>query len=181
MNNFDLKKYLSENKLTSNSKILAEEFNIKSILRKLGWAGETWTPQELASQIKKLDDSTLVAWSKGNKGIPNTPLAFQMKIVKAEMGKRGLEENYIPGIPMSDDDTWKFPLDYEDFTVGDKVTYLGKNYEVIEISPKSITIKNIDQSSPLLGRTYTLTPENGGPNGIYPVSIQKFGGEDRKY
>lgn len=92
MENFDLKKYLSENKLTSNSRKIDEGFDIKSVLRKLGWAGETWTPQELASQIKKLDDSTLIAWSRGNKGIPNTPLAFQMKIVNTEMEKRGLTE-----------------------------------------------------------------------------------------
>jgi len=71
-----------------------EATNIVKILRKLGWAGETWTPQELASQIKNLDDSTLIAWSKDNKGIPNTPLAFQMKLVDAEMEKRGLSESF---------------------------------------------------------------------------------------
>ena len=71
-----------------------EATNIVKILRKLGWAGETWTPQELASQIKNLDNSTLIAWSKDNKGIPNTPLAFQMKLVDAEMEKRGLSESF---------------------------------------------------------------------------------------
>ena len=75
--------------------VVTETTNIVKILRKLGWAGETWTPQELASQIKNLDDSTLIAWSKDNKGIPNTPLAFQMKLVDAEMEKRGLSESVV--------------------------------------------------------------------------------------
>ena len=69
---------------------LNEASNIVKLLRKIGWTGETWTPRELASQIKNLDDSTLIAWSKDNKGIPNTPLAFQMKLVNVEMEKRGL-------------------------------------------------------------------------------------------
>ena len=72
-----------------------EATNITKILRKLGWSGETWTPQELASQIKNLDDSTLITWSKDSKGIPNTPLAFQMKLVDAEMEKRGLSESVV--------------------------------------------------------------------------------------
>lgn len=70
---------------------LKEGFDLKSILRKIGWAGESWTPQEFASQIKKLDDATLIAWSKDFKGVPNTPLAFQQKLVKIELKKRGLE------------------------------------------------------------------------------------------
>lgn len=71
---------------------LKEGFDLKSILRKIGWAGESWTPQEFASQIKKLDDATLIAWSKDFKGVPNTPLAFQQKLVKIELKKRGLNE-----------------------------------------------------------------------------------------
>jgi hypothetical protein len=62
------------------SKPLEEASSTEKFLRKLGWAGEDWTPQEFASQIKKLSDSTLIAWAKSNKGIgkgiPNTPLAF---------------------------------------------------------------------------------------------------------
>lgn len=76
------------------SKPLEEASSTEKFLRKLGWAGEDWTPQEFASQIKKLSDSTLISWAKSNKGIgkgiPNTPLAFQQKLVKIEMDKRGL-------------------------------------------------------------------------------------------
>jgi len=76
------------------SKPLEEASSTEKFIRKLGWAGEDWTPQEFASQIKKLSDSTLIAWAKSNKGIgkgiPNTPLAFQQKLVKIEMDKRGL-------------------------------------------------------------------------------------------
>lgn len=71
---------------------LNEGFNLKQVLRKIGWVGESWTPQEFASQIKKLDDATLIAWSKDFKGVPNTPLAFQQKLVKIELKKRGLED-----------------------------------------------------------------------------------------
>jgi hypothetical protein len=73
---------------------MSEASSTEKFLRKLGWAGEDWTPQEFASQIKKLPDSTLISWAKSNKGIgkgiPNTPLAFQQKLVKIEMDKRGL-------------------------------------------------------------------------------------------
>ena len=76
------------------SKPLNEASSTEKFLRKLGWAGEDWTPQEFASQIKKLSDNTLISWAKSNKGIgkgiPNTPLAFQQKLVKIEMDKRGL-------------------------------------------------------------------------------------------
>lgn len=73
-----------------NEEKLEESSFITKVLRKLGWAGETWTPQELASQIKNLSDDTLIIWSKDENGIPNTPLAFQQKLVKIEMDKRGL-------------------------------------------------------------------------------------------
>ena len=74
-----------------------EASDTTKFLRKLGWAGEDWTPKEYAAQIKKLPNSTLIAWAKSNKGIgkgiPNTPLAFQQKLVKIEMDKRGLSIN----------------------------------------------------------------------------------------
>jgi hypothetical protein len=69
-----------------------EASNITKILRKIGW-DKDWTPQDYAKQIKNLSDSTLKMWyddTKKNKGIPNTPLAFQQKLVKIEMEKRGL-------------------------------------------------------------------------------------------
>jgi hypothetical protein len=69
---------------------------ITKLGRKIGWAGEDWTPQEFAAQIKKLSDETLLKWAESNKGIgkgiPNTPLAFQQKLVKIELAKRGLTE-----------------------------------------------------------------------------------------
>jgi hypothetical protein len=77
--------------------VVNEASNLTKILRKLGWAGEDWTPKEFANQIKKLSDETLIAWAKSNKGIgkgiPNTPLAFQQKLVGIEMKKRGLKES----------------------------------------------------------------------------------------
>lgn len=89
MDNFDLKKYLVENKLTVNSK-LDEASTTDKVLRKLFWNPDR-TPQELADQIKKLSDDALIAWAKGDKAmIPNTPLAFQQRLVKIEMDKRGL-------------------------------------------------------------------------------------------
>ena len=73
---------------------ITEASNTTKFLRKLGWAGEDWTPKEFAAQIKKLSDETLISWAKDNKGIgkgiPNTPLAFQQDLVKIEMAKRGL-------------------------------------------------------------------------------------------
>ena len=33
-----------------------EATDLTKILRKLGWAGENWTPKEFAAQIKKLSD-----------------------------------------------------------------------------------------------------------------------------
>jgi hypothetical protein len=66
---------------------------IEKIFRKIGWAGDGWTPQDYARQIKNLSDKTLKIWydsAKSNIGIPNTPLAFQQKLTKIEMEKRGL-------------------------------------------------------------------------------------------
>ena len=74
------------------SKVLSETSLFQKFLRKAGWAGESWTPQEISSQIKKLPNETLVLWSKDNKGIPGTPLHFQQKLVKIEMDKRGLKQ-----------------------------------------------------------------------------------------
>lgn len=71
--------------------ILKEVSSLTKAARKIGWAGEDWTPQEFATQIKKLPDSTLLKWAEDNKGIPNTPLAFQQKLVKIELAKRGLK------------------------------------------------------------------------------------------
>lgn len=71
---------------------LDEASNITKILRKIGW-DKDWTPRDYAKQIKNLPDSTLKMWydsAKNHKGIPNTPLAFQQKLVKIEMEKRGL-------------------------------------------------------------------------------------------
>jgi hypothetical protein len=89
MDNFDLKKYLTENKLTKNSS-LNEASTTDKFLRKLFWDPDR-TPQELADQIKNLSDEALLKWAKGSPSfLGNTPLAFQQKLVKIEMDKRGL-------------------------------------------------------------------------------------------
>jgi len=91
-----------------------EASSTEKFLRKLGWAGEDWTPQEFASQIKKLSDSTLISWAKSNKGIgkgiPNTPLAFQQKLVKIEMDKRGLSLDEAKSEDKVDTITMDIPL-----------------------------------------------------------------------
>lgn len=74
---------------------LDEASPLTKLGRKIGWAGEDWTPQEFAAQIKNLSDETLLKWAKDaeepfGKGLPNTPLAFQQKLVKIELAKRGL-------------------------------------------------------------------------------------------
>jgi hypothetical protein len=71
---------------------MSEASPLTKLGRKIGWAGEDWTPQEFAAQIKKLPNETLLKWAEGNKGISNTPLAFQQKLVKIELAKRGLNE-----------------------------------------------------------------------------------------
>ena len=81
---------------TLREKVLSEATPIQKIFRKIGWGGDGWTPQDYAKQIKNLPDSTLKIWydsAKSNKGIPNTPLAFQQKLTKIEMEKRGLLES----------------------------------------------------------------------------------------
>jgi hypothetical protein len=93
MDKFDLKKYLVESKATIQSR-LSEASTTDKFLRKLFWDPDR-TPQELATQIKNLSDEALLKWAEGGKeffgkGIPNTPLAFQQKLVKIEMDKRGL-------------------------------------------------------------------------------------------
>lgn len=72
-----------------------EATTLQKIFRKIGWGDDSWTPQDYARQIKDLPDRTLKIWydsAKKNKGIPNTPLAFQQKLTKIEMEKRGLIE-----------------------------------------------------------------------------------------
>jgi len=65
---------------------------LKNIARNVLWDKDR-TPQELATQIKNLPDSTLLKWAEDNNGIPNSPLAFQQKLVKIELAKRGLSTN----------------------------------------------------------------------------------------
>lgn len=72
--------------------VISESSTPTKIVRKIMW-DKSRTPQELAAQIKKLSDATLLKWAEGNTGIPNTPLAFQQKLVKIELAKRGLTES----------------------------------------------------------------------------------------
>jgi hypothetical protein len=77
----------------THNESINEATPIQKIFRKIGWGGDGWTPQDYARQIKDLSDDTLKIWynsAKSNKGIPNTPLAFQQKLTKIEMEKRGL-------------------------------------------------------------------------------------------
>lgn len=70
-----------------------EASKVVKALRKLGWSGDSWTPQEYKDQIRNLSDETLLLWSKDKKGIPYTTLAFQQKLVKSEIERRGLKES----------------------------------------------------------------------------------------
>jgi len=68
---------------------IKEATPLTKIARNILWDKDV-TPKEMAIKIKSLPDSTLIAWAKDNNGIPNSPLAFQQKLVKIEMDKRGL-------------------------------------------------------------------------------------------
>lgn len=131
-------------------KNLTEASPLTKLGRKIGWAGEDWTPQEFAAQIKKLSDETLLKWAEGaeepfGKGIPNTPLAFQQKLVKIELAKRGLteaqEEDKVDTITMdiplflrmleySREDAQK-DLDLHDVT--EKANLLGKERGILSM------------------------------------------------
>jgi len=74
-------------------KRLTEATTLQKMLRKLGWYGESWTPQEFKKQIRELPDDVLLVWyNSKDKGVPNTPLAFQNKLVKLEVQRRGLDK-----------------------------------------------------------------------------------------
>ena len=69
-----------------------ESSYLQKLIRQAGWAGESMTPEDIANQVKKLSDSTLVLWSQSKDSpFPGTPLEFQQKLVKMEMEKRGLK------------------------------------------------------------------------------------------
>ena len=69
---------------------MKSKFKMRTFLHTLGWFGEDRTPLELATQVKGLDSRTLMYWNGLDKGWPNTPLAFQTRLVKLEMQKRGI-------------------------------------------------------------------------------------------
>jgi hypothetical protein len=70
-----------------------ESSKLTKTLRKLGWFGDGWTPQEYKTQIRNLSDETLLLWyNTKDMPIPNTPLDFQNKLVKHEVERRGLSK-----------------------------------------------------------------------------------------
>jgi hypothetical protein len=72
---------------------IIESTSLTKTLRKLGWFGEDWTPQDFKKQIRNLSDSTLLLWyNSKDTPIPNTPLDFQLKLVKLEVERRGLKK-----------------------------------------------------------------------------------------
>jgi hypothetical protein len=72
---------------------LIKSCKLTKTLRKLGWFGETWTPQEYKIQIRNLSDKTLLLWyNSKDTPIPNTPFDFQRKLVKLEVERRGLDK-----------------------------------------------------------------------------------------
>jgi len=84
-----LKNYLAALHINANEGKTNEASTLTKVARKVLW-DKSMTPREFATQVKELPDSTLIAWAKDNNGIPNSPLAFQQKLVKIEMAKRGL-------------------------------------------------------------------------------------------
>jgi hypothetical protein len=131
---------------------LEEASVLTKLARKIGWAGEDWTPKEFASQIKSLDDEILLKWAEDNKGISNTPLAFQEKLVKIELAKRGLDQeslnesmiggivgvgaiNQIPATPKTD-----YEMAFEHF--------LGERYQ-IKPNRERDDIKDINEEEDL--------------------------------
>ena len=87
---------LNENKALHIADVinrLTESSKLAKTLRKLGWFGDTWTPQEYKTQIRNLSDETLLLWyNSKDTPIPNTPLDFQHKLVKLEVERRGLDK-----------------------------------------------------------------------------------------
>ena len=90
-----LNKYLTVLHINANEGKTNEASTLTKVARKILW-DKIRTPKEFATQVKELPDRTLIIWAKDaekNKAIPNTPLAFQQKLVKIEMSKRGLNLN----------------------------------------------------------------------------------------
>lgn len=90
-----LNKYLAALHINTNEGKTNEASTLTKVARKILW-DKIRTPKEFATQVKELPDRTLIIWAKDaekNKAIPNTPLAFQQKLVKIEMAKRGLNLN----------------------------------------------------------------------------------------
>ena len=80
-------------KIKKFGEYLFESTKLTKALRKLGWMGNDWTPQEYKKQIKELSDKTLLIWyNDKDYAIPGTPLEFQQDLVKIEIGIRGLDK-----------------------------------------------------------------------------------------
>ena len=96
--NFDLKKYLTENKLTSNSK-LNESNDVKEIKantsKLFNWFWEFSPAKDIAKRVSELNDEDLLslydeAEDLKRNGRLNNPRQIQLALLKKEINRRGL-------------------------------------------------------------------------------------------
>jgi hypothetical protein len=96
--NFDLKKYLTENKLTSNSK-LNESSDVKEIKantsKLFNWFWDASPAKDIARRVSDLNDEDLLslydeAEDLKRNGRLNNPRQIQLALLKKEINRRGL-------------------------------------------------------------------------------------------
>jgi len=96
--NFDLKKYLTENKLTSNSK-LNESNDVKEIKantsKLFNWFWDASPAKDIARRVSNLNDEDLLslydeADDLKRNGRLNNPRQIQLALLKKEIDRRGL-------------------------------------------------------------------------------------------
>lgn len=96
--NFDLRKYLTENKLTSNS-MLSESSDLEEIKantsKLFNWFWEPSSAKDIARRISDLDDEGLLslydeAEDLKRNGRLRNPRQIQLALLKKEIDRRGL-------------------------------------------------------------------------------------------
>jgi hypothetical protein len=89
MNDFDLKKYLTENKLTANSKVMDEVISNTSKTFKWFWGTDA---KEIAKKVQALSDKDLKTLADTDYSESGGPQKIQLQFLKRELKKRGLTE-----------------------------------------------------------------------------------------
>lgn len=87
MQDFNLKKYLSENKLTTNSRIMDEVVSNTSKAFKWFWGTDA---KEIAKKVQALSDKDLKTLADTDWSGSGGPQKIQMQFLNRELKKRGL-------------------------------------------------------------------------------------------